>query len=79
MILHDFRIYSFTIHDNVRFGCLEHIDDRTKIEMTARVTGLDHIVQKFPNKYDTVLGRQFKRGHEFSAVGDNLWLYRERS
>ena len=33
----------------------------------ARLSGLDRIVEQLPNKYDTILGRFFERGHELSG------------
>lgn len=67
MTLQDFRIYNFPVYENIGIGSLEFINNKTEIEAAARQTGLDKIVQALPHKYDTVLGRQFKRGHEFSG------------
>jgi ATP-binding cassette subfamily B protein len=67
VVFQDFVIYHFSAWDNVGFGQLSQLADRTAIEAVARQSGLDRVVRQLPDGYDTVLGRFWEKGHELSG------------
>jgi ATP-binding cassette subfamily B protein len=66
-IFQDFVQYSFSAHDNVAVGALERSADRTAVEDAARRAGVAGVVERLPNGWDTVLGRQFTGGVDLSG------------
>lgn len=67
VILQDYTIYHLSTYDNIAFGQVEEIENRNRIEAAAELSGLDRIVDQLPDKYHTILGRFFERGHELSG------------
>ncbi len=67
IILQDFLIYNLSTYDNIGVGRVELINDHTRVESAAREAGLDEIVKALPYGYETILARNFKRGHELSG------------
>ena len=60
-----FGKYSLTIKENIAFSELDDPDDN-KVKNAARLSGADEFIEKFKNKYDQQLGRQFD-GEELSV------------
>ena len=66
-VFQDFVRYQFTAAENIGLGNPEHVDDRARIEEAARRGGAATVIDALPQRYDTVLGGWFERGHEISA------------
>jgi ATP-binding cassette subfamily B protein/ATP-binding cassette subfamily C protein len=66
-VFQDFVRYQFTAAENIGLGEPEHVDDRARIAAAARRGGAEAVVDALPERYDTVLGGWFWRGHELSA------------
>jgi ATP-binding cassette subfamily B protein len=67
VVFQDFMVYHFSALDNVGFGELSRLTDVERIQVAARRSGLDRVVQQLPDGYDTVLGRFWEKGHELSG------------
>jgi len=67
MTMQDFVIYHLSVAENIGLGDVRHLEDRERIEEAARKSGLDQIVSRLPDGYRTLLGRYYRRGHEFSG------------
>ncbi|HEY0756949.1 MAG TPA: ABC transporter ATP-binding protein [Ktedonobacteraceae bacterium] len=67
VIFQDYTIYHFSAYDNIGLGQVAQIQDRASLEVTARRSGLDRIIQQLPNGYETILGRHWESGHELSG------------
>ncbi len=66
-VFQDFVRYQFTAAENIGLGNPDHVDDRSRIEEAARRGGAAAVIDALPQRYDTVLGGWFERGHEISA------------
>ncbi|MEE8574683.1 MAG: ATP-binding cassette domain-containing protein, partial [Thermodesulfobacteriota bacterium] len=60
LVPQQFGRYEATVSENIAYGDLERLkDDREQIERIARYAGVDKIIEKMPQGYDTLLGRRF--------------------
>lgn len=66
-VFQDFVRYQFSAAENIGLGHPPFLDNRARIEAAARRGGADGVIASMPEKYDTVLGGWFERGHEISA------------
>jgi ATP-binding cassette subfamily B protein len=60
--------YFESVEDNIRFGDLHNEPNRADIITAAKVSNAHEFIKKFPNGYDTVLGKQF--GKAELSVGE---------
>lgn len=67
VIFQDYTIYHLSTHDNIAFGRIEEINNHKRVKAVARLSGLNKIVEHLPDKYNTILGHFFERGHELSG------------
>lgn len=65
-LFQDFVEYHFTVKENITLGKNES-DDDTLIVEAAKKAGADSFIEKLPNKYDQVLGKEFEGGEELSG------------
>jgi len=55
-----FATFEATVHDNIAFGNLQVLrDDREGVISIAKDVGVDDMIEKMPEGYDTLLGRKF--------------------
>ncbi|HET9552513.1 MAG TPA: ABC transporter ATP-binding protein [Anaeromyxobacteraceae bacterium] len=66
-VFQDFVRYQFSAAENIGLGEPAHVADRARIEAAAERGGAAPLVEALPQRYDTVLGGWFERGHELSA------------
>lgn len=60
VVFQDFGRYSLTLAENVALGDIEALDDNSQRTLTAfKKAGLTELLEKFPQKEDTPLGKQF--------------------
>ena len=59
--------YPFSVYDNVAFGAIEHRDDRAGVDAVAATTGLDAVIARLPEGWNTVLSRELPGGVELSG------------
>ena len=67
VVFQDFVRYEFSVADNIGFGDVPAVDDRERIEATARRTGAHSTVAALPQGYDTMLGKTFDEGVDLSG------------
>ncbi len=67
VIFQDYMRYSYSAHDNIAFGDIERLDDHPHVQEVAATSGVDEFVQKFPNGYNTYLGRFLQDGEDLSG------------
>jgi ATP-binding cassette subfamily B protein len=65
-LFQSFRQYLLTIRDNITLSG-DSKGDEEKMKKSAKMAGADEFIDRFPQKYDTLLGRQF--GGEELSVG----------
>lgn len=59
--------YIATAAENIRMGDRASTPDRDRVERAARAGGAHDIIERLPNGYDTLLGKQFENGVELSG------------
>lgn len=65
-LFQDFVQYHFSVKDNIVLGSPDSYDEN-KIKEAAVKSGADEFINKLPQKYDTILGREFEEGEELSV------------
>lgn len=66
-IFQDFVQYHLPARDNIGFGAIECNDDRELIEAVARRASAADVIEALPNRWDTILSRQFTGGADLSG------------
>jgi ATP-binding cassette, subfamily B, bacterial len=66
-VFQDFVRYQFTAAENIGLGLPAKLDDRPAIEAAASAGGADVLIGGLPQRYDTMLGGWFEKGHELSG------------
>lgn len=65
-IFQDFGRYNVSAADNIRFGDIEREHSEEDIKEAARKSGANSFIEKFPDTYNTMMGRLFEDGQEVS-------------
>jgi ATP-binding cassette subfamily B protein len=60
VVFQDFVRYAMVARENIGLGDLARIDDRAAVHAAAQRAGADALVERMPDGYETMLGRQFK-------------------
>lgn len=55
----EYALFSVSIHDNVGLGCIEKMDDPHELELAYSKANLDRIINKYGNKDNTVIGKEY--------------------
>jgi ATP-binding cassette subfamily B protein len=63
----DYVTYQATASENIGLGELRDIENRPAIEAAARKAGVDELVARLPDGYDTPLGKWFDGGANLSG------------
>jgi ABC-type multidrug transport system fused ATPase/permease subunit len=66
-VFQDAARFQFTVAENIGVGDVAFIEDRARIEAAAGRGGAEAMIAGLPQKYETVLGGWFERGHELSG------------
>jgi ATP-binding cassette, subfamily B, bacterial len=67
VIFQDFVRYHLPARENIGFGQIDSASRMDKVVDAARKSGAHSIIEDLPEKYDTMLGRWFRGGHELSV------------
>ncbi|MFK4427066.1 MULTISPECIES: ABC transporter ATP-binding protein [Bacillus] len=67
VIFQDFTKYFLTIEENIAFGNISERNDKKKIQDVALQSGIHTDITKFPNKYQSYVGRFLYEGEELSG------------
>lgn len=66
VVFQDFGKYNVSAADNIRFGDIDGVRDGDEIIKAAIASGANAYIDKFPDKYETIMGRLFENGREIS-------------
>jgi ATP-binding cassette subfamily B protein len=66
VIFQDFVRYELAVRENVGFGYVEELDNEERIRLATAQSGAAPLIEELPQKYETILGRMFEKGHELS-------------
>lgn len=67
ILFQDYPVYNLSAAQNIGVGKVEQIENYPRIEKAARRSGFHQIVETFPEKYDTIIGRWIEQGQELSG------------
>lgn len=67
VIFQDFVHYPLSAADNVDFGAVEHLGDALTRDTAAARAGAVEVVQDLPQRWDTVLSREYTDGADLSG------------
>jgi ATP-binding cassette subfamily B protein len=67
ILFQDYPVYNLSAAHNIGVGKIEQIENYPRIEEAARRSGFHQVVETFPEKYDTILGRWIDLGQELSG------------
>lgn len=67
VVFQDFIKYPYTVKENIFFGNINKDLEMSEIEEVAKKAGVHDFTSKFPNGYETFLGRIFKEGEDISG------------
>src|SRR5262249_34567668 len=65
-ILQDYMRYAFTAYENIGFGRIERLHDRTALEEAARRSAAAEVTKRLPAGYQPPLGKELEGGHDLS-------------
>lgn len=66
IVFQDFGRYNLSAKDNIRFGDIDAVRPDEQIHQAAKQSGADTFIKKFPDGYETIMGRVFEDGREVS-------------
>lgn len=67
VVSQDFEIFHFSLADNIYFGDLEKLGDAKALHEVAEQSGVSRLALTLPDKYETILGLFWNKGHELSG------------
>ena len=67
IIFQDYLRYQMTTAENIAMGNIKEKDNKELIKNAATQSLANLIIEKFPDKYDQMLGRRFNKGVELSG------------
>lgn len=63
----NFNRYEFTAKENISFGKIHESHKDKEMQEAAIKTGIHSYIMGLPNQYESILGRLFSKGNEFSG------------
>jgi ATP-binding cassette subfamily B protein len=67
VIFQDFVQFHLTVRENIGFGQVEALEDRSRVVNAAQKGGAHPIIERLPEGYETWLGRRWEKGYELSG------------
>lgn len=67
ILFQDFNKFQFTIKENIGFGNLDELNNLTRIEECAKVSGANEFINKFEDGYLQQVGSWFNEGVQLSG------------
>jgi len=67
VIFQDFAKYDLSVRENIGFGDVKNINNIGRIRKAARLSGAAEFIEKFPEKYKSMLGKFWEKGEELSG------------
>ena len=67
VIFQDYVTYYMSAQENIGVGRINEIEDRELVTSAARKSGANAVIERLPEKYDTMLGKWFEKGTQLSG------------
>jgi len=65
-VFQDFALYNMTAAENIFLGNIANNVSPEQIKQAAKNAGIDDVLEKLPNSYNTMIGNLFEKGEELS-------------
>ena len=62
VIFQDYMRYDMLVRDNIGFGKIESLHDQPRVELAAKKSLADFLIDRLPKGYDQMVGRRFEGG-----------------
>lgn len=66
VLFQDYTHYALTAQENISLGEIQGPHNISEVKRAAKKSGIDRVIRKLPEGYDTILGNYFHNGHELS-------------
>jgi ATP-binding cassette subfamily B protein len=66
VVFQDFMLYNLSAGENIRLGNINEANPGNRIKASAATTGINELLSKLPNGYDTAIGNLFDESRELS-------------
>jgi ATP-binding cassette, subfamily B, bacterial len=67
VIFQDYMRYDMAVHQNIGFGKVESLQDKSRVENAAQKSLANHLIDRLPKGYDQMVGRRFEGGVDLSG------------
>ena len=67
VIFQDYVTYFMSARENIGVGRIAEIEDQELVSSAARKSGANAVIERLPEKYDTMLGKWFDKGTQLSG------------
>ena len=67
VIFQDYMRYDLLVKENIGFGNLDRLHDRSAVETAARKGQASEMIARLPDNYDQIVGRRFEGGVNLSG------------
>lgn len=67
VIFQDYVTYFMSAGRNIGVGRIQQVDDREMITASAKKSGANAVIERLPEGFDTMLGKQFEKGQQLSG------------
>ncbi len=66
VVFQDFMLYNLSAGENIRMGNIDDAGSMARIKSSAKVTGVNNLIDSLPDGYDTLIGNLFEDSRELS-------------
>jgi ATP-binding cassette subfamily B protein len=67
VVFQDFARFQLSVRENIGLGCVEAMGDTDRIQEAGRRSGAAGTIERLPQGYDSLLGKQFAGGVDLSG------------
>jgi ATP-binding cassette subfamily B protein len=67
VIFQDYMRYDMVVRDNIGFGKIESLHDQPRVELSAKKSLANYLIDRLPKGYDQMVGRRFEGGVDLSG------------
>src|SRR5581483_9485278 len=67
VLYQDYATYQLTARENIGLGRIEEMERSEFVEHAARRSGAAEVIERLPDRYDTMLGKWFEDGFNLSG------------
>src|SRR5699024_8298104 len=66
-VFQDFVKFQLSATENISFGNITNKGDEIRLKNSAKLSGIDEVINKFPKDYQTLLGKEYQTSKDLSG------------